>query len=772
MDINELIRHIHAGEGTTVEFKVEFPKNATAMAKEMAAFANTDGGIILVGISDEGQLIGVSNPDQVMQRLAGVAQTCNLTSEGIEIGRLRFEPDKYVVWAEVSAQETPRIVEGRFYKRIGSAVQPVENGEAWQRIVGTRISQPTIVTEPPRVKGFKGRKDELQQLIDYLLDDSVTLILIEGISGVGKTALAAQLASQLEVFDYQCLWVDCRTDTTLDAILWSLVALAQAQNDQVLANALADVDRPLEERILNTAVALSKARYALFLDDYQFIVDPSVNRFIQKLEQRSGLTKVVLTSRVRPKVLLFVNPMATKEVPLQSGLDLEACTQVLAGCGLHVDTSTAKQIWELTGKGHPKALLIFAARARSLSVAQLLQSLPVFQDRLKQEWLSPLMEELPTDLRDLVIDLSILDRPFPFQATQKLYPEHDIDQLVLSLIDRFILDRVDDDRFSMHALIREHCYALIDGVARKHTWAAHYYLGEIGSTIDPEVMTEEQMENCLAAWSHFIRAGEHKSAVEVVSRLRKTLINQGQYEQLMFLIEETVPPTEEDRLWFTINEARIFSLWGDKDYALQLLRPLIDHKDSRFAREATLVQASVYCEHEEPQKAIELLETSSELFRGRVSQLLQRRFLMRMVWAYRLIGDLDKAFQWAARIAKSAEESNDMIGGAVALRNMAAVFQAQGLLQPALGLCEQSYELFTVSHRLRDAAVTQVMLGELQEESGNHLAAITSYEEAFQTLKLYDRKNSNLAWQKLVTLGDAIAQSSVERAAKRGHPTQ
>jgi len=751
MDLSTIEKLVKEGEGPCLEFKVEFPRQARDMAKEMAALANTQGGIILVGVSDDGDLIGVSDPDNVMNRIAGVARNSCRPPLSVEIDKSPVGEGKYIVWVKIQAGETLSLVEDKCYIRVGSASEPVQNGDELKRhmkldYMPSRSSDgpsPRVLAVPPLAKGFKGRADELQRLTSYLLSETVSVVIIEGISGVGKTTLAAYFASMLTDYEYRAFWIDCREDTSVDSICWYLATFARSNGDHNLADIIEDVNRPQEERLTNIAVALARCKYILFLDDYQFVVNPNVNRFIQKIEQRSGLTKVFLISRIRPDVATLISPLATREEHLQSGLDPDSCTQLLSECGLRVDAGTAKKIWNIAGGGHPRALLIFVARARSYPVAQLLSSLPVFRDELKQEWLTPLLNELPEDLQEIVVDLAVFDRPFPYQATRKLYPEMNVDPLILSLIDRFIVDQVDEGFLSMHTLIREHCYSLIDDATAKHRWAAEYYLEEIGAVADPEMMTEAQIEACLAAWSHLIKAGEHERAVGVVDKLRKTLMNQGQYERLMFLLEHTILPTEEDEIWFRINEARIFSLWGDTDYAIRLLQPLVQASSTRFAREAVLVLALVYCEHDNPAEAIALLESYKHYFLESASPRSVQRFLSRLVWAHRLIGELDRSLEWAKQICDVCEQQGDEIGGAIALRNMAAIFQAQGALQPALAFCQRSFELSTEHNRLRDGALSEMALGTIYEELENYSSALNCFGGALSKfIRMGDRKNA------------------------------
>lgn len=68
------------GEGQDLEYMVSFPSNARDLAKEIAAFASTNSGTILIGVADDGELIGIPHlddaqvRDSLLQRVEGL---CN-----------------------------------------------------------------------------------------------------------------------------------------------------------------------------------------------------------------------------------------------------------------------------------------------------------------------------------------------------------------------------------------------------------------------------------------------------------------------------------------------------------------------------------------------------------------------------------------------------------------------------------------------------------------------------------------------------------------------
>jgi len=47
------------GEGQELEYMETFPGNTRELAKEIAAFATSNAGTILIGVSDSGELVGL-----------------------------------------------------------------------------------------------------------------------------------------------------------------------------------------------------------------------------------------------------------------------------------------------------------------------------------------------------------------------------------------------------------------------------------------------------------------------------------------------------------------------------------------------------------------------------------------------------------------------------------------------------------------------------------------------------------------------------------------
>lgn len=66
MDGVEILERIELGEDSTTQFK-ENSTNNTALAEEMVAFSNALGGLIIIGVKDNGEIIGLS-ADELLVR--------------------------------------------------------------------------------------------------------------------------------------------------------------------------------------------------------------------------------------------------------------------------------------------------------------------------------------------------------------------------------------------------------------------------------------------------------------------------------------------------------------------------------------------------------------------------------------------------------------------------------------------------------------------------------------------------------------------------------
>nr|VFJ56633.1 MAG: ATP-dependent DNA helicase RecG [Candidatus Kentron sp. FM]VFJ56648.1 MAG: ATP-dependent DNA helicase RecG [Candidatus Kentron sp. FM]VFK11192.1 MAG: ATP-dependent DNA helicase RecG [Candidatus Kentron sp. FM] len=117
------------GENSCVEFKLEEVRTE-ALAKEFVAFANSKGGVLLLGVSDEKRFIGVTDPDLQEERICNVAR--NNVSPPITVEAHRVEVEqKTILWITVpKGKERPyQTRQAQYLIRVGSTNRVATQGE-------------------------------------------------------------------------------------------------------------------------------------------------------------------------------------------------------------------------------------------------------------------------------------------------------------------------------------------------------------------------------------------------------------------------------------------------------------------------------------------------------------------------------------------------------------------------------------------------------------------------------------------------------------------
>ena len=123
---------LHSGESDSVEFKAAMPKQSRDLAKEVAAFASSSGGLILIGVADDGKVVGFEDP---RQRVEGVVQLVSpVPRVQVLINQLG---DKSICSMQVAEGDHPvYYVDNRPYVRDGSLSRPASPDEVVRLVRG------------------------------------------------------------------------------------------------------------------------------------------------------------------------------------------------------------------------------------------------------------------------------------------------------------------------------------------------------------------------------------------------------------------------------------------------------------------------------------------------------------------------------------------------------------------------------------------------------------------------------------------------------------
>ncbi len=120
MNSDRLLELIGQGESSSLEFKEEQVR-PESLAREMVAFANTLGGIVLIGVADDGALVGVGDTTIIVERIANVARHGVIPALQPAIETVAVNGKSLcVVTIEKGTAKPYQTLDGKFLIRVGS----------------------------------------------------------------------------------------------------------------------------------------------------------------------------------------------------------------------------------------------------------------------------------------------------------------------------------------------------------------------------------------------------------------------------------------------------------------------------------------------------------------------------------------------------------------------------------------------------------------------------------------------------------------------------
>jgi len=138
MDKKELTEIIERGEDSFTEFKEE-RIHPDDLAAEIVAFANTEGGKILLGIFDKKEMKGISNPDMEMQRVENISHNNCEPPLAVNIEKIKVNNKMVLcVYIPKGSERPYRTNKGVYYIRTSSGKRQATREELLRLYQATR----------------------------------------------------------------------------------------------------------------------------------------------------------------------------------------------------------------------------------------------------------------------------------------------------------------------------------------------------------------------------------------------------------------------------------------------------------------------------------------------------------------------------------------------------------------------------------------------------------------------------------------------------------
>jgi len=333
---------------------------------------------------------------------------------------------------------------------------------------------------------FTGRADELKTLDDWLANDTDNLLLITAFGGFGKSALTWQ-------------WFNNHVDKTIwsTAIWWSFYE-KESGFDSFLAEALTHLGIETKERSSRQQVndlldVMEKTGLLIVIDGFERLlrqygrmdaalqgddedaeIDPSqrdctyqsAETFLRGLSDKKIISKVLMTSRLLPRVLEGkdgkLQPRC-REVSLK-GFSPEDAVKYFQKEGIK---ATRAEIIEICSKYdyHPLSLSLLVGltnedHEKRGDIAAV-KNLEIFEDvkARRHHVLERAYESLAPERRDLLSKISCFRGSMEYAVLKKVFPSPDLDKALLDLRKRGLLQYAgESQRYDLHPIVRHYAY--------------------------------------------------------------------------------------------------------------------------------------------------------------------------------------------------------------------------------------------------------------------------------------------------------------------------
>lgn len=163
MNRTELNTLIEQGEGVRLEFKRTL-SSAWRIARTLAAFANTSGGTLLIGVADDGRMLGVASEFREMHKIEEAADKLIDPPLGISYETLAPDGRKLLILTIAESDEKPHYVIDEAGKRT-----------IYVRAKDKSVPTNKLIISPDAPVAALVQSPSVRQLIQYLRkNDDIT----------------------------------------------------------------------------------------------------------------------------------------------------------------------------------------------------------------------------------------------------------------------------------------------------------------------------------------------------------------------------------------------------------------------------------------------------------------------------------------------------------------------------------------------------------------------------------------------------------------------
>lgn len=469
---------------------------------------------------------------------------------------------------------------------------------------------------PPDVTGFVGRQRELSAYSELITQSRIAVIA--GTVGAGKTALAAQLATQQGTAD-RIFWHNCYPEHDAYDLIWRLAEFLGWRGQREIWDYLnvgkqSDSLPPASSLFDSIFEVMRSEDFILCFDNFHWIhSDASQRELVERLLTAAKSEELILIATTQQAIDLG----GTIPEPL-AGLNLDDARLFLNTRGIHIAPELTETLHHRT-EGNAALLTLSAQAVEKATNPESLIDQLVNTDEVEQFLLKEIDELLEDDERLVMSGVAaLLGYPGTVDAIEEVLDEDGVRRSLVHLSNRYLLEKhlnedANDVSYSQHDIVRKFYYQLLgrSGRSEMHRRAAEYY--------------EEEIEDSFLAALHYQHARDHEKAAELATQQVFANLHSGRAPALQTMLTkfsaEKLPPERWVQVLIARGHTDEFSeAWESalESYqeALHLLKALPDLENIRTWQIEAHRGIVIVLRYRRPEEALTWIEKGLEVATG------------------------------------------------------------------------------------------------------------------------------------------------------------
>ncbi len=627
----------------------------------------------------------------------------------------------------------------------------------------------TLLDYPERLKQFvtENRAEELKNALTYLENNRI--LLLSGVSGVGKSTLARALVELKPINVPKPFWF-CfyqNQDAKLGDILEKLATYMNAPeiaafNIEKREPGKTDVDKLTDELYRRSEIWLIFDDLSTVIEDTRF-KDKGIDFLFYSLRFNTHNAKIIVTSRILPILENgenLIDVVEGEEKQHLNGLRTDFAVNYLSSNGL--DKVEPEKLEELaTGvDGHPLALRLLVKLVKQFGANDILEDLSIYQEH-KEDTIKKarkLFDKLAGEEKEFLERISVYRESVSIKGLKEMFTENSPKSAIKKLIDKSLLETDHNGNYWLHPLVKEFAYDDLENRKEIHLIAYNYYK----SLSLPERPTKkEELQPALEAYHHACKAEEYDLAAQIIlnSNLHDCFNNWGDYTTLRTLynrllsnnfLRDKAILSKEMKIFVFTELGIVYQHLGCVEKAIkyhkQAMEIAKEIKDKRAEGNNLGNLGNAYRNFGELRKAIEYYKQALKIAKETLSRKEEEKWLGNLGNAYRDLGEPRRAIEYYEQALEIAKDIGDRSGEGSWLGNLGNVYIHFGELRKAIEYYEQALKIVKEIGDRRAEGNNLGYLGNAYLLLGESIRAIEYQKNALTIAKKIKSRRGEVRW--------------------------